>query len=289
MTNIQRGSAAWLTSQYNNRARVADHQRYLDRWASASAAVRASVPCVTDVPYGGDASEGLDIFSSSVPGPSPVLFFIHGGWWRSLDKSDHSFIAPAFTRAGATVVVPNYALCPSVGIDHIALQMTKALAWVWRHVARHGGDPGRIVVAGHSAGGHLAAMMLTCRWPEVDTALPASLVRSALAISGVFDLEPLRRTPFLQADLRLTRASVARLSPARMPAPRVPLFAVDGVDESEEFARQRRLIRQAWGSSAVPICEGIPGTNHFSVLDELVTVDSHLHQLAMSLLAQPAI
>jgi arylformamidase len=109
-------------------------------------------------------------------------------------------------------------------------------------------------------------------------------VRSGLAVSGVFDLEPLRRTPFLQTDLRLTPSSVRRLSPQRMPAPRVPLLAVDGADESEEFHRQRTALQQTWGPEAVPVCESVPGANHFSVLDELVRPDTRLHQLARGLL-----
>ena len=153
------------------------------------------------------------------------------------------------------VVVPNYALCPAVTIEHIALQMVRALAWVWRHAARHGGDPQRIVVAGHSAGGHLAAMLLGCRWQQVAEDLPAQLVSGALSISGLFDLEPMRHTPFLQADLQLTPASVRRLSPAFFPRPKGKLLPLVGADESEEFLRQNQLIRDVWGPTAVPVCE----------------------------------
>ncbi len=105
---------AWLERMYNNRALVPDHMDYLQRWAQDSAQVRANVPCVLDVAYGAEAGETLDIFPSVRPGAAgaPVLVFIHGGYWRSLDKSDHSFIAPPFTQAGCCVVVVNYALCP---------------------------------------------------------------------------------------------------------------------------------------------------------------------------------
>lgn len=280
-----RGRAAWLEAQYNNRARVPEAGEILARWASESARVRATQRCMLDMAYGTAPSERLDIFPARRgPAPAPVLVFIHGGWWRSLDKADHSFVAPAFTEAGAAVVVPNYALCPAVGIEEIALQMVRALAWVWRHAATFGGDPQRIIVAGHSAGGHLAALLLNCRWPLVDRTLPARLLQGGLAISGVFDLEPLRRTPFLQADLRLTPAAVRRLSPARMPAPAAPLLAVAGADESEEFARHLRLIRRRWSGRAVPVSELLPAANHFTVLDELVREGSRLHSLACGLL-----
>src|SRR6185436_18448260 len=198
-------------------------------------------------------------------------------WWRSLDKRDLSFIAPSFVREGAMVVVPNYALCPAVTIEHIVMQVVRAMAWTWRHAAEYGGDPSRIVVAGHSAGGHLAAMMLCCDWRALGRGLPADLVRRALSISGVFDLEPLRQTPFLQSDLHLTAEAVERLSPAGLPAPQGTLYALVGADESEEFLRQNSLIRTAWGPGTVQVCETVPGTHHLNVLHELVDPDTHLH------------
>jgi arylformamidase len=213
-----------------------------------------------------------------------VLVFIHGGYWRSLDKSDFSFVAPAFTAAGALVAVPNYALCPAVSIEQITWQLVHALQWLWRHAADHGGDPQRIVAVGHSAGGHLAAMLLSCRWKQVDEALPPQLVGGALSISGLFDLEPLRHAPYLQGDLRLSPQSVARLSPAFFPRPKGKLYAAVGAAESDEFLRQNQLIRDVWGPTAVPVCETVPGRNHFDVLESLVDPAERLHDLALGLL-----
>lgn len=281
---MPRPTPDWLDSQYNNRARIPEHAQIFERWATASALAREKSLCHIDLRYGADPGETLDVFTTSARANAPVLVFIHGGWWRSLDKRDHSFIAPAFTQAGAMVVVPNYALCPAVTIETITLQMVRALVWVHTHAARYGGDPSRIVVAGHSAGGHLAAMLLSCRWKEVARDLPAQLVNSALSISGLFDLEPLRRTPYLQADLRLTPAAALRLSPARFPRPEGKLYAMVGAEESEEFLRQNQLIRTAWGADAVPVCETVAGTHHLNVLHALVDPDAHLHALALELL-----
>ena len=275
--------AAWYDSQYNNRQRVADSAAHLTRWAEASALARGQMTVVLDQPYGESPAERLDVFPARAPG-SPVLVFIHGGYWRALDKSDHSFIAPAFVDAGAMVVVPNYGLCPQVGIDDIALQCARALAWTWQHAERFGGDPNRIVVAGHSAGGHLAAMLLTCRWPQLQADLPRRLLSGALSLSGVFDLEPMRQTPFLQADLRLTPPLVRRLSPAFFPRPVGPLHALAGADESEEFIRQNQLIRDQWGPTSVPVCETLPGRHHFSVLTDLVDPAGRAHALTLGLL-----
>jgi arylformamidase len=172
-----------------------------------------------------------------------------------------------------------------VSIEGIALQMVRALAWTYRHAARYGGDPGRIVVAGHSAGAHLAALLLCCRWSDVAPDLPRRLVHAALAISGLFDLDPIRRTPFLQADLRLTPSAVRRLSPVLFPPPAGPLVAVVGGDESGEFLRQNRLLREAWGRRSVPVCESVGGANHLTVLDTLADPGARLHALACRLLA----
>ena len=288
----RRQDPTWLASQYNNRARVPAHGEILARWARDSPTVRAATPCRLDLSYGDSAAERLVVFTPRPAGRrggtsargAPLLVFIHGGWWRSLDKSDHSFVAPSFTAAGAVVVVPNYALCPSVDIEEISLQMARSLVWCWRHARELGADPTRITVAGHSAGGHLAAMMLSALWPRLGADLPADLVKAALSISGVFDLDPIRRTPFLEGDLRLTPASVKRLSPAGFPAPAGTLRAVAGALESEEFLRHNRLIRQRWGAHAVPVCESIPDTDHFTVVDTLTHSGSRLQRLTLDMM-----
>lgn len=275
---------AWLDRMYNNRALVPDHAGYFSRWAEDSAAVRGTQPCTLDVPYGTGPNETLDIFPAAKAG-APVLVFIHGGYWRSLDKSDHSFVAPPLVAAGACVVVPNYALCPAVTVPQIVMQMVQALLWVHAHIARFGGDPQRITVAGHSAGGHLVAMLLACQWRALGADLPPGLVRNALSISGLYDLEPILHTPFLQPALRLTPQDALRASPACMAAPRRGLlYTVAGGGESAEFLRHNDLIRRAWGKRTVPVCEAMAGLNHFSVLDALAQPGHRLHQLALKLL-----
>jgi arylformamidase len=130
-------------------------------------------------------------------------------------------------------------------------------------------------------------MMLSCDWRAVGQGLPAQLVRSALSISGLYDLAPIARTPFLKDDLRLTPASVKRLSPALFPAPRGRLCVVAGAEESAEFLRQNALIAERWGRRAVPVCEAVPGVNHFTILHALADPASRLHGLALDLLGLP--
>lgn len=286
-----RWNPQWLDRMYNNRLLVPDHAAHFTRWAKGSESARQMLACALDLPYGDSPGETLDIFPASNSGlacGAPVLVFIHGGYWRALDKADHSFIAPVFTRAGVCVVVPNYALCPAVTIVQIVQQMVRALAWTWRRIADYGGDPRRVTVAGHSAGGHLAAMLLASDWKSHGSDLPQGLVRNALSISGLYDLEPIRRTPFLK-DLNLTPEQVKQASPALLPGPtQGTLHSVAGDDESEEFLRQNLLIQQTWGLDTVPVCESLPGLNHFSVLEALVEPEHRLHRLALELLRATA-
>lgn len=281
--------AAWHDRMYNNRALVPDFADHFAHWTRASVQARESLQPVLDVPYGDGPNETLDVFPAAQKN-APVVIFIHGGYWRSLDKSDHSFVAPGLRDLGACVVVVNYALCPGtpeqpVTIPDIALQMARACAWVWRHIAEHGGDPGNITVIGHSAGGHLAAMLLGCDWKKLGRDLPAGLMRKALSISGLFDLAPMRKTPFLQGDLRLTPAQVRMASPAKWQRPRKGvLYAVAGGDESAEFLRHIRLIHQAWGPKTVPVCEALPGLNHFSIVTDLTRPGTRLNALAKALM-----
>jgi arylformamidase len=271
---------------YNNRALVPECMTHFTYWRNASAQVRASQRCFQEVAYGRGLNETLDIFpSDTTSGKAPVVVFIHGGYWRSLDKADHSFIAPAFTAQGAHVVVPNYALCPAVTVSDITMQMVKCVAWVWRNIHRLGGDPSRITLVGHSAGGHLATMLLACDWTAYASDLPAHVVSKALSISGLYELESVQATPYLKDSLRLTNEVVLHNSPAWMPAPKQgTLYSVAGSIESEEFIRHNFLIQQSWGKDRVPVAETLEGLQHFSIVEALIQPGHRLHTLALELL-----
>ena len=279
----------WYDQMYNNGARVPAFGEHLKSWVSRSEQARASGNCVLDIPYGEQERERADIFPASGPN-APVLVFIHGGYWRMLSRKEHSFIGAALSSAGACVAVPGYTLCPGTPehpqtIPGIVLQMVKALAWTWRNIAQYGGDPSRITVAGHSAGGHLTATLMACDWKAFDPALPTNLIRNGLSISGLHELESIRRTPYLQTSLRLSAADALRASPACLRAPRSGvLTAVVGGAESPEFLRQNQLIQSAWGKRRVPVCEALDGLNHFSVLDALVQPGTRLNAMVRGLL-----
>ena len=183
-----------------------------------------------------------------------------------------------------TLALPNYGLCPKVGIEDIVKQNLLAIAWLWHYGARYGVNPGRLYVAGHSAGGHLTAMMLAARWNTYMPELPYNLVKGGLAISGVYDLEPLVHAPFVNQDLNLDQVQARRLSPVAIPpATTAPLYTAVGGDESDEFKRQNALIARAWRyafAGDIPM----PGRNHFTVVEELANPDSALFKGAMGMM-----
>jgi arylformamidase len=281
-----RDDPAWLDAQYNNRALVPEHEAHFARWKHDSACARDNSACLLDLPYGPKPSQTLDVFPAAKPG-SCVVVFIHGGYWRSLDKSDHSFLAPAWQALGHCVLVPNYSLCPGtpeqpVRVGDIALEMLEVVAWVHAHAAQYGGDARRIVLVGHSAGGHLAAMLLALDWHAWGRArgldLPKRFVRSAVSISGLYDLRPIARVPFLASSLKLSDAHALACSPALMPAPvGARLIAAVGALESAEFKRHNRLIADCWGMRVVPQALEIAQTQHFSVLESAIDPSSALY------------
>jgi arylformamidase len=260
--------AAFLSREYNNRELFPDHPRHFARWTESSARARSTMTCHLDAAYGASPGETLDIFPAR-KGDGSVLLFIHGGYWRSLDKKDFSFLAPAWVDAGVSLVVVNYDLCPKVTIERIVQQMLAASAWLYRNAERYGMDEERLFVSGHSAGGHLAAMMLAALWPVFDRSLPRDLYKGALAVSGVYDLRPLTQVGWLNGDLRLDEESALKLSPAFVPpATRAPLYLTVGGLESSEFKRQNALLAQRWK----PVLGGdlaMPGRDHFTVIDGL--------------------
>lgn len=266
---------AFLNKEYNNRELVPEHPQYFARWAESSARARNTMTCHLDLRYGDMPGETVDLFPAR-KGDGTCLMFIHGGYWRALDKKDHSFLAPAWVDAGVSLAVVNYDLCPKVTIEDIVQQMLRASRWLWLHAEDYGMDQDRLYVGGHSAGGHLTAMLMCALWPVFDRELPKDLWKGGLAISGLYDLRPLIQVDFLQPDLRLDEATALRLSPAFMtPATRAPVMICVGGDESSEFHRQNALIGERWRAAFAGDI-AMPGRHHFSVLDGLADQKSAL-------------
>jgi len=269
--------------EYNARASIPDHPQIFARWAEQAAATRRLRACLIDLNYGERTGERLDLFPARKDG-APLLVFIHGGYWRSLDKSDFSWIAPAYVNHGVSVALVNYGLSPKTPIEDIVRQMLRAHAWLYRNADRLGFDPTRIYTAGHSAGAHLTVMMMAALWNVYEPDLPADLVKGALAVSGIYDLEPLVYAPFLAADLQLNAKRARQLSPVHLPpATQAPLYTAVGGLESSEFKRQTALIGKAWRRNFardIPM----PGFHHLNVVDEFANPASPLFDAAVELM-----
>jgi arylformamidase len=274
---------AFLEREYNARASIRDHPQIFARWAEQGAAARRMRACEVDLQYGSLNVERLDIFHAH-QADAPLLVYIHGGYWRSLDKSDFSWIAPPLLQHGIAVAFTNYGLAPQTSIEDIVRQQLKALGWLYRNAQQLRFNPDRIVVAGHSAGGHLTAMMMAALWQQFDSTLPSSLVKAGLAISGLFDLRPLVRAPFVNADLKLDVRRARALSPIDMSsATSAPLITAVGALESSEFKRQSLEFGAAWSSNFVRHLE-LPHANHLTVCDELANPASPLFDAALELI-----
>jgi arylformamidase len=276
--------ASYFDDQYNNRIRVPQAPELFERWTQRSAEVRAAHPRIRELGWGPDNSQRLDLFSVKKK-DRPLVVFIHGGYWRSLDKDDFSFIAPAFEAANLNLAVVNYPLAPAVSIKRIVQSNLASLAWLYRNGPSLGFDRSRIVVVGHSAGGHLAAMMLAAQWPSYGSDLPRTLVRAIVPLSGLFDLTPIQACPYLNVDLKLSVASAQALSPSEMPpAHKAPVLLGVGGLESDEFLWQTRWLAHRWAKLASVSSVKMPGLNHFTVCEQLEHPESPLFKAIRKLI-----
>ena len=257
---------AALDAEYNNRAKVKDAMDWIARYGAESARARAELPMRFDVAYGVHHAERLDVFPAAGTAPAPIHVFVHGGYWHRLDKADFSFVVRGLRPAGAVTVVVNYGLIPAVDMDTLVRQCRSAVAWVHAHASEIGGDPSRIFVSGHSAGGHLTAMLLATDWTTLGR--PADLVKGGVAISGLYDLEPIRLC-YLNDVLALTPETARRNSPVTLPAPRAgALVLAVGGEEGPEYHRQTAELATAWRVKPGDVMD-MAGHDHFSIVSEL--------------------
>ena len=266
-----------IEREYNNRALVPDHPAYFARWEKDSAYVRATLRRELDVAYGADARHRIDLFPAD--GARGTLVFIHGGYWRSLDKSMFSWLAASWVAAGVSVAMPNYRLAPHVSIEDIVADLIAASNWLFREGAKHGIATGRVVISGHSAGGHLTAAIFAAPRPKLE--FDPARIAGGVPFSGIFDFAPLLQHSY-NADLRLDDASAARLALAgRKPTVAAPLVVAAGARESPEFQRQSRLLADAWQPQATLML--LPGLNHFSVVDAFAERGQPLYDATLAL------
>lgn len=272
-------------ADYNARATTPDYVGIFARWARESLVYRrlakAQGSAQLDFAYGSEESEHLDLFLPKCR-PLGTLMYIHGGYWHSLDKSDASLIARPFTEAGYAVAVINYALCPAVTINQIVHQIRCAAVWLYLNAAKWHAPAHRLFACGHSAGGHLAAMLLTTNWASFNPLLPPTTVLGAFCVSGIYDLRPLRNVPSVMEKIAISDELASSISPALL-SPNNDTFIVSavGLEENKGFHDQADIIRENWRANHAKEIN-CDGRNHFTILDELIHTDGKIFQAAVA-------
>lgn len=270
-----------LEAEYDNRANVPEHPEIIAGWERGSTAYRRARKHRAEMAlrYGPHARHTLDLFHPDGPEESgPMVVFVHGGYWRSLDPSLFSHFAAGANAHGIAVALPGYRLCPEATIAEIIDDVRAACLFLHRRFGRP------LVACGHSAGGHLAAALAASDWTSIGPDAPADLVRRALVISGIFDLRPLLKTSVNQT-LGLDEATAERVSPAFWTAP--PGLIVDawvGALEASEYHRQSRLLAERWAASgASTSCHAVGHANHFTAPAPLADPASPMTQALVRL------
>ena len=273
-----------LDREYNARASVPDYEAEAARYRTLSAAARAALPHTPGLVFDSPSGNALDWFPGAPGGL--VLLWVHGGYWRALGRADQSCVAPGLVAAGVHVAVMDYTLVPAATLDEIVRQVRAACAWVGAHAAGLNADPARLFVGGSSAGGHLAGMVLAPGW-HAAYGLQADAIRGAVALSGLYDLEPVRLS-FVNDWMQLTASDAARLSPIRLippygPAPR--LLAGYGALETGEFHRQTTAYAAAWTAAGHRAhVAPQPRRNHFDIVTALGDAADPMCQAAAAFL-----
>ncbi len=264
-----------LQAEYDNGAKVPTYPVIAERWMTEAAAFRDSHPhSELGVAYGPTERQALDLFWPDAARQGPVVVFVHGGYWQRSHRLAFSHLARGLLAHGVAVAMPSYDLCPAVTLAALVEQVRDSVAFLHRRLGR------RFLVAGHSAGGHLAAMLMATDWAA--RGVPAGIVAAGMPISGLFDLEPITHTT-VNTALGLDAAEARRLSPLLMPAPGGPIHAFVGGEEGVEYMRQSRSIAEAWGGS----WESLAGLHHFSIVEELQDPGSAMVAKALALVPAP--
>lgn len=267
---------AALEAEYNNRAKVPGHPAIIARWQADAAAFRAGwTQAETAVAYGPTERTKLDLFWPDRRRDARIAMFVHGGYWQGMDRAFSSHLARGLLAHGVAVAMPSYDLCPNVTMELIVEQLRVCAGFL----ARRHGRP--ILAMGHSAGGHLAAMIMAADWAE--RGIPAHPAPNALALSGLFDLLPILRTS-INGPLGMDEASARALSPVLLPPPGGRIHAFVGGLEGAEYARQSRDIAAAWDGT----WEVLPGHDHFTIVAELANPESSVVRKALDLMPKEA-
>lgn len=256
-----------LDRAYDQRAWVTNANDVLARYAAASSEARAAMTHSDNVAYGPSADETLAIFPAPQAG-APVHVHVHGGGWRNLTKDDESFLAPGFVAAGVTLVVLDFSRIPAVRLPEMIAQTRRAIVWLYRNIARYGGDPNRLHLSGHSSGAHMASVLLTTDWDALG--VPSDVVKSGAVVSGMYDLHPVMLSA-RRAYVSIDAAEIAELSALHhLERIGAPVIVAYGTLESPEFKRQAIDFAAALRAAHKPVqLIEVADRNHYEILADV--------------------
>ena len=273
-----------LDKEYDNRGRFPDTEDCKNAQAAGSDEAKAQYRHRLDVPFGNGKTDLLDIYSPDKSEDTPIHVFFHGGYWKSNTKDDFGFVAKSFVPYGITTVVVEYPLIPSVRMGTLIERCCASIEWVWNNADKFGGDRNRISISGHSAGGHITAMMMQTDWTSYGTDLPKNLIKGGCSISGVSDLEPVRLS-FQNHELQFSVEEANEFSTIFMePVHPGPLMAVVGGIEGDEFIRQTIDLAEKWSAKGMKVNPWVmEGKHHFTTINQYLDAESKLAQSVRSL------
>ncbi len=281
MDDNARGEQLMRDASYNNRWAVPNHMADLDHWAEKSEAVRAAVRCRLDIAYGAGDRETIDILYPERRGPVPLIVFLHGGYWMSMTKDSYSFIGENFVHAGAAFAVVEFGLCPDVTLAKLVGQVESAIAHLWTGADDYELDRERFYLAGHSSGGHLAAMVLGSGVTG-NPPVPPETFKASVIVSGLFDLAPIAET-YINNYIALDEKGVHDLSPLHRLPPAGkrmgPLILGTGEHELAEYHLHQSRYAAAWADNGHALqIHDAAGYQHFDVPYDLANRDGGLHK-----------
>lgn len=281
----QKLSQEALDREYNNLEKVVDAEKIIEKWVKLGNEACSLLSCRLDIEYGRHERQSLDVFPTHIPG-APILTFLHGGYWSSRDKSICRFLAPFYVAAGVNFVSMGYRLCPEVSIRDIINDAHSGLKWLHQNGESFNADPQQLFVAGHSSGGHLAAIMCGPEGPNY--------LRGGCSISGIHDLDPIRFS-FLNSRLRISSTDSIQMSPialldslenygSKLP----PIILAVGSNEGKEYIRQSEELAMSLAAAKQPcVSLQIENGNHFTACEAFSDPASSISNEMLRLIFAP--
>jgi arylformamidase len=263
-----------LDDSYNNSKAVPESPAMFNAWIERSQVFRAAHPQYLDIPYGSLDREKIDYFSAG--SNTPVVIFIHGGFWQMRSKNDFAFLAESYLKEGISVAMVGYPLAPQANMDQIVASSEKAVQFISQHIAEWGGNPQNVVLSGWSSGGHLSV-----------TSMNGMKVKAVVPISGIFELEPLIGS-FVNKKLQMDLETAKRNSPLlHLPTGKTPIYLFVGGSELSEMRRQSfDFAEQLKASNYYVVFMIVRGKDHYTMLEEFEFPEGAIHNRIVSVFKQ---